>query len=627
MPPRKKPTSTTAKKAQTKLKRAIKRGDVAAPPPQTKQNKNRRRAHGPPVSQTVESSRKLQSAFISLPPEFLENTKVLASQLPLSRPIPHNSLLLPVYDAEYALACPRRPKWKFTMSKLEVEKNEEGVFRKWLFQTDDLVEKWQKQPPEPAAMPRSTTVFERNIEVWRQLWRVTEISDILLVLLDSRAPLLHFPPSLQDYLENRSVILVLTKVDIAGPERAEAWTRYFATNHPSYKVVQVESYIEKEVTSLSQGRRQHRPHIPETFRTRLIQAIREEHAALLEPPEKVKANPARLEHWKPKVKREIDWDRLLTAEGEKVGSIVGGPAAPQPDAEASEEEQEPQFLTIGLIGQPNVGKSSLLNALFGTSKVRASKTPGKTKHFQTLFFTPDVRVVDCPGLVMPNFVPLEMQVLAGILPISRRRCFHAFLLHILIYVVVVAAVPFCTYHAAQLLPLERILRIAKPEPVEVVDKRTWREGERPPAEDLRERPWSAMDVLIGYAEAKGWMTAKGGRPDVHRAGNAILRALAEGRITWAFWPPDAAETAHASTEGAGIWIQSEDGAMSSEEESEDEPEEDEAENQVQSSDEASEPQSADEEEDEEEEAAPLKTGIGRFGALLDEDSKSDAESE
>jgi len=34
----------------------------------------------------------------------------------------------------------------------------------------------------------------------------------------------------------------------------------------------------------------------------------------------------------------------------------------------------------------------------------------QTKHFQTLFWTPDVRLVDCPGLVMPNFVPMETQV-------------------------------------------------------------------------------------------------------------------------------------------------------------------------------------------------------------------------
>ena len=34
----------------------------------------------------------------------------------------------------------------------------------------------------------------------------------------------------------------------------------------------------------------------------------------------------------------------------------------------------------------------------------------QTKHFQTLFWTPDVRLVDCPGLVMPDLMPMEMQV-------------------------------------------------------------------------------------------------------------------------------------------------------------------------------------------------------------------------
>ena len=29
-----------------------------------------------------------------------------------------------------------------------------------------------------------------------------------------------------------------------------------------------------------------------------------------------------------------------------------------------------------------------------------------------------------------------------------------------------------------------------------------------------------MDILTAYADAKGWVTAKAGRPDVHRAGNA-----------------------------------------------------------------------------------------------------------
>jgi hypothetical protein len=35
----------------------------------------------------------------------------------------------------------------------------------------------------------------------------------------------------------------------------------------------------------------------------------------------------------------------------------------------------------------------------------------QTKHFQTLFWTPEVRLVDCPGLVVPNLIPLELQVI------------------------------------------------------------------------------------------------------------------------------------------------------------------------------------------------------------------------
>lgn len=41
--------------------------------------------------------------------------------------------------------------------------------------------------------------------------------------------------------------------------------------------------------------------------------------------------------------------------------------------------------TIGLVGYPNVGKSSTINALIGTKKVSVSATPGKTKHFQVVF--------------------------------------------------------------------------------------------------------------------------------------------------------------------------------------------------------------------------------------------------
>jgi len=65
------------------------------------------------------------------------------------------------------------------MSKTEVEKNEDGLFKKWLDQTDQVFKEWVDRGPSPSdvgasdqgegVMPRAPTHFERNLEVWRQL--------------------------------------------------------------------------------------------------------------------------------------------------------------------------------------------------------------------------------------------------------------------------------------------------------------------------------------------------------------------------------------------------------------------------------------------------------------------------
>ena len=183
--PRRKPTSTRQKKADQQLKRAVKRGD--APPPEPKKNPHYRKPKiGPTGNQigssdnaaVIQSARKLQSAFIKLPPKYLEETKMLASTLPLSRPIPIEKAIFKSFyiGTDLNLICPKRPKWRFDMSKVEVERNEEGVFEKWLAQTDQLLEEWQNRHEQnPAdttatAQLRSPSYFERNLEVWRQLY-------------------------------------------------------------------------------------------------------------------------------------------------------------------------------------------------------------------------------------------------------------------------------------------------------------------------------------------------------------------------------------------------------------------------------------------------------------------------
>ncbi|KAK0465576.1 P-loop containing nucleoside triphosphate hydrolase protein [Desarmillaria tabescens] len=527
--PRRKPTSTRQKKEEQQLKRAIKRGDVDPSSLPKAKRTNRKKLHLGRSLPPPETSRKLQSAFVKLPPEFLQQAKSLASTLVLPRPIPTISAILSLQEYRYpgpldTPTCPKRPKWRYEMSKEEVERNEEGLFKKWLKQTDMMVERWQKST--------------ENSD-----WRVTEISDIILVLLDSRCPLLHYPPSLIDYLSNIKHILVLTKVDITGPERIQAWTRYLRDLHPGVPIVEVEAYAERDPSAVHQGRKRFDPHLPDDFRQRLVQILQGVHAEMLDPPEKVKANPRWLKDWKLSVRREIDWAAVKNQRGGKTGMPIGGPAIPR---SATPEDQdgtntpalEPLVLTIGLIGQPNVGKSSLLNALFGTQKVHASKTPGKTKHFQTLFWTPEVRLVDCPGLVMPNFIPMELQVLSGILPISR-----------------ISSIPSCIHFVGKRLPIEEIYHLEHPNsklPV-IEDKRTWRNGEKRVV--ARSTEWTAMDIMSAYADKRGWVTAKAGRMDVNRAGNAILRAVAESRIDWAFWPPDTKEDeVHARNGGKGIWI-------------------------------------------------------------------------
>ncbi|KAI0045203.1 P-loop containing nucleoside triphosphate hydrolase protein [Auriscalpium vulgare] len=579
--PRKKPASAKQRKAQLQIKRAVKRGDLD-PEQVPASASSRRHPHSRSAAPSAEgarssnaaavaSARRLQSAFVKLSPSLLDRSKELAANVPLPRPISPSSAIWRTEsgridgekeaDMRSQMSCLRRPKWRYEMTKNEVEKNEEGVFAKWLTKMDDQVDEWVKlaeeqaqaragvdedgKPKQSTEMPMSPTIFERNLEVWRQLWRVTELSQIMLLLLDSRCPLLHLPSSLSSYLSNFTqirLIFVLTKVDISGPERAEAWAAYLRSRYPTARVVLVEAYIQ---TAASEGaterKRRFEPHIPQTFKERLVVALIEAHLELLQPPERIRNDQERLQKWKPRVKREIDWDAVLKAG--PTSHVSQSVKDPQPMAEDQNSEDddapEPDFLTVGVIGQPNVGKSSLLNALFGTTKVRASSTPGKTKHFQTLFWTSDIRLVDCPGLVMPDLVPLEMQVLSGILPIARMP-----------------AIPLCIHFASQLLPLERILglvhpSVASPPPP---DKRTWREGmQRPEESRMKEVNWTGMDILSAYADKKGWVTAKAGRPDVNRAGNAILRALADGKIRWAFWPPDVDPTTLKMV-GNGIWM-------------------------------------------------------------------------
>lgn len=75
------------------------------------------------------------------------------------------------------------------------------------------------------------TPFEKNIEVWKQLWRVIEKSDLLLQIVDARIPHFFYSQDLEKYIkeqgEDKEFILCINKADYLSPELIEHWNQYF----------------------------------------------------------------------------------------------------------------------------------------------------------------------------------------------------------------------------------------------------------------------------------------------------------------------------------------------------------------------------------------------------------------
>jgi ribosome biogenesis GTPase A len=92
---------------------------------------------------------------------------------------------------------------------------------------------------------------------------------------------------------------------------------------------------------------------------------------------------------------------------------------------------------VGIVGQPSVGKSSVLNRLVGRKTASEARTAGHTKYFQTISLQHycDATLVDCPGLLFPatnlvggparggarGGVPRVLQELFGIYEHSQVR--------------------------------------------------------------------------------------------------------------------------------------------------------------------------------------------------------------
>ncbi|KAI1432747.1 NGP1NT domain-containing protein [Xylaria sp. CBS 124048] len=64
--------------------------------------------------------------------------------------------------------------------------------------------------------------------------------------------------------------------------------------------------------------------------------------------------------------------------------------------------KERKQISVGLIGYPNVGKSSLINTLKAKKVTTVAPIPGETKVWQFVTLMKRIYLIDCPGIVPPN---------------------------------------------------------------------------------------------------------------------------------------------------------------------------------------------------------------------------------
>ena len=471
------------------------------------------------------------------------------------------------------LTIPKRPQWDFKQSADEIQAQEKAMFINWR-RNLSAAEESEKVVLTP---------YEKNLEVWRQLWRVVERSDVVLEILDARNPLVFRSKDFENYVAShknkagkpKKCILLLNKADLLTERQRQAWAQYFESKGFEFFFFSASDNLaeqqqrsdealaaQKEKAAQEKAERRDDSESEETLESSdgseddgsgLIKERKKKERKVRVGRKTLKGHPTQLVNpyfkeeakpvkeakpIQPKTETEIhrdertsgapahkSWD-VLTPE-----QLLDHLAAMRP-ALGITDMQTP--LMTGLVGYPNVGKSSSINAIIGCKKVIVSATPGKTKHFQTLTIPEERRVMlcDCPGLVFPSFAATrETMVCDGVLPVDTVKDYVS-----------------CIAVVAKRIPkvvFERIYNIK-------ID----------PRKDLDDSTCDADLMLNFVARRRNYMTDHD-KPNRSKAAKEILKMYVDGELVYVHPPPgyqpvddeedeDEPEEAKPSSSGADV---------------------------------------------------------------------------
>ncbi|XP_012502179.1 PREDICTED: nucleolar GTP-binding protein 2 [Propithecus coquereli] len=155
-------------------------------------------------------------------------------------------------------------------------------------------------------------------------------------------------------------------------------------------------------------------------------------------------------------------------------------------------------ISVGFIGYPNVGKSSVINTLRSKKVCNVAPIAGETKVWQYITLMRRIFLIDCPGVVYPSEDSETDIVLKGVVQVEKIKTPED---HI-----------------------GAVLERAKPEYI----SKTYKIDSWENAEDFLEKLAFRTGKLL-----------KGGEPDLQTVGKMVLNDWQRGRIPFFVKPPDA----------------------------------------------------------------------------------------
>ncbi|CEH17948.1 Predicted GTP-binding protein MMR1 [Ceraceosorus bombacis] len=423
-----------------------------------------------------------------------------------------------------ALRVPRRPRWDSKTTPSQLQRLEAEAFLDWRRSLAQLTD----------SGGFVLTPFERNLEVWRQLWRVVERSHLVVQIVDARNPLRFRCEDLEKYVEDiparvgsypaddeekgedeglkerkkgpRRNLLLINKADLLDQSQRCIWAKYFEENGIRYAF-----FSAANAAAVQQER--------------LEREMQEEHERLLkEEAQEAALREAGLDVDEEEQEEDAEEEQQEEEDAQQAAAAKGHSAAehlearleelfrlsaPPLDDFATAEQGVPSKLVVGLVGYPNVGKSSTINALLGEKKVSVSSTPGHTKHFQTINLSDNTVLCDCPGLVFPQFATTPADLVCdGVLPIDQMREYTA--------------------------PAELIARRI---PKDILQGTYSIRIEMQLREEGGSGQPTGLELLTSYAVARGFVRQGQGNPDESRAARYIFKDYVNARLLYAHAPP------------------------------------------------------------------------------------------